>query len=175
MGRKKKSKRIAKSKFRNNICSVCGLCSKSVNPKFCYNFLYKKNPGKFKDQILVNLINQAEWARQIKLSDSVMHTYRWPALAVFRSIFCDGCPSSNCDQTVPRLQACLSKFRQQDNTKSVMQMVRDTLPPKQKKKRNKNKRKKQKPKVTVFMSDNEDFQAEVKRILEDNRRKPDKD
>lgn len=177
MGRKKRRKKIAKAKFRKSICSSCNLCTKSVNPKFCYNFLYKKNPGIFRDSILPAMLTQSDLLKQLKKMDPATLSISLPAMAVFANIFCSSkiC-TNNCKRDMPAITACLTKFKTQELKQSVFKMIRDTLPTNQKKKKNRRRKKiKQKPKVTVFMSDNEEFKAEVKKIIEDNRKQPDKD
>lgn len=104
------------------------------------------------------------------------------AMSIFRAVFCTSDLCVGCPQEVNDVFSCVSKFRTQETQKNnaVMKMIQKTFGPKLTKKQRKalkkaKRRQKIKPKVTVFMSDNEDFKAEVKRIIEDNNKQPDKD
>lgn len=182
MSRKNKRHKINKSKFKETVCSKCGLCNSGINPKFCYNFLYKKNPGKFSGTIMPKMLSQNNFLRQAKeFSPSEIAT-SLVAMSIFRAVFCVDGLCTGCDVGVERVNECVSRFRTQEVNNPMYKLIKHTFSPKvsraQKKAAKKAKRAarraKNKPKVTVFMSDNEEFQAEVKRILEDNAKQPDK-
>ncbi len=183
MSRKNRRHKIDKSKFKETVCSKCGLCIKGTNPKFCYNFLYKKNPSKFINVVLPKMISQNNFLSQAKeLSPNEVST-SMIAMSIFRAIFCTNDLCIGCSASVDQVNTCILKFRTQEVNNPIYSLIKQTFGPKiskiQKKALKKAKKaenkEKNKPKVTIFMSENEEFKSEVKCILENNLKQPDKD
>lgn len=185
MSRKSQKHKLTRNKFKNVMCQKCGLCPPKVTPKFCYNFLYKSNPGVFQSKIFPNMMGNRDLLVQIK-EMAVHDGTDFIASAVVRNIFCGANICSNCKTDKESVASCLAWFRFQDTSHAKYALVRQAFGPKPPKKgeimgkRRKKKKKKiikvvPPPTVTVFMSDNEEFKAEVRKIIENNSKQPDKD
>lgn len=183
MSRKRRRHKINKSKFKSAVCSKCGLCSKGINPKFCFGFLYKKNPGKFMGNVLPKVLSQNTYLAEVMSLDPKSISTSMIAMSIFRAVYCTSGLCVGCDQEVSKVSNCIVQFKTQETQNPTYKMIQQTFGPKLTKKQRKalkkakraEAKKKHKPKVTVFMSDNEEFRAEVKRLLENNHKQPDKD
>lgn len=174
MGRRKSKKRkqAKKRAFKSNQCIKCALCNDGFSPDFCYDVLFSKSPKRFVSHVFTNLISHRHFVLQILEKSYEEVELCGLSLSIFRQIFCTSC-ICDCGVPIERLQYCISAFKKQADGFIGPKTVRKVFSNKYKK------RKKKKadpiPKVSVIISNNDAFKAEVRQILENNLKQPNKD
>lgn len=171
--KKKKQFKYSKKQFINNVCSQCRLCKKNAEPNFCYYVVYKENPKKFINMILVNLIEVRRWLASTGVSDTT-RCLDEDIEYIFNMGFCS---SNFCGErretgnTCAYIAGCLSAFRLQVKGLKNSLTQFNTYPTK-KGKRNKRKNNKHKaktkrhtPKPQPSFFCNEGMMDEVKEII----------
>ena len=153
MGKKKNRRRVSRNKFKDSIClNSCNFCSRASKPIFCYKF-FKKDKSRFKNYILRNINVHEDFLEKIVLASNKSIEASTSAVKIFEQIFCDSNMCKGCDKNKDDVLFCIDKLKSQYNgDKSITQ------------RKNKN----NEAKVAIIISDSEEFQAEVKRILESN-------
>jgi len=167
MSKKSRKNKMDVTKFKEVVCKSCGLCAHGFNPKFCFKTLYKRNPDKFINVIKYKIDHNKQFANQLVELPIEALFNNMVTMTVFRSIFCSKEICVGCKITPDDIGVCLTKFKLQTegNRRLKSNSVKKKTEPKIK----------EIPKVTVFMSDNAAFRAEVKRILEDFNKQSNKD
>ena len=144
--------RIARKKFRRSVCSKCQLCHPSTGMRLCYNKLYLKDPEVFINVVLPTMIERHAELKELK--DGKFKEPITSELQIFKEIFCDAdiCPHCNGATRKP-LEICYASFiAQTKQTGNAKQVKKQSAEP---------------PVMMTIISNNDAFENEVLRILEE--------
>lgn len=144
--------KIARKKFRRTFCTKCGLCASNSGIRFCYNKIYLQDPEKFANIVHPKLIkNHILLAKLIKDD-------RYPILEdlrIFKSVFCDSDLCAYCKgEEYKSSKTCYDAFIKQATQKRPAKQTHKV-------------RKPEPAVMTALISNNDDFEKEVIRILDE--------
>lgn len=149
----KVSTRIARKKFRQSICSKCQLCHPNTGMNLCYNKLYLKNPEIFINIVLPNLIERHAELKELK--NYQFKTSVTNELQIFKEIFCDSDICEHCSGSARKqLEICYTAFIAQVKQKHAIATIKNKIPV-------------EPPVMTVIISNNDEFENEILRIIEE--------
>ncbi len=148
---------LARKKFKREVCPKCGLCDVSTNMRLCYNRLYLNDPAVFMSVILPALIEhraELEEVKKSKIPANIKDTQ------IFKKVFCDADICKHCNGTTLRaVEVCFMSFLSQTKpTTCTMIKAAKKIPASP-------------PVMSTIISDNDDFEKEILRILEEYNRK----
>ena len=145
--------RIARKKFRQSVCSKCQLCHPSNGMNFCYNKLYLKNPEVFINIVLPSMIERHADLKELR--DGKFKECETDELQIFKEIFCDANICQYCNgSTHKSLEICYTAFITQTKQTGTALLT-------------KKKQAVEPPTMTTIISNNDTFEHEVLRIIEE--------
>lgn len=170
MSKVKGNKKLSSSKFRLNVCKECMLCDDN-KPTFCRAKLYNKNPSLFIKTILPGFISHNTILSSIMSAKSDNNID--VMIVMFKRLVCDTGICVGCNKVKDKVINCIDLLRQQagyvkKNKSIVLNAHKIVSKDKFLKHKKNNKEKKVPPKVSIIISNNPEFQEEVRRIIEDN-------
>lgn len=148
--------KLARKKFKRNVCTKCQLCDAETHMRICYNKLYIRDPEVFMDVVLPSLIEHHAELKDIK---DVKDTPTAEHLQMFKEIFCDAEICAHCKGTTTKaLEVCFTSFLAQTKKSASGQAkkLKDSATP---------------PVMTTIISNNDAFEREILHILDEYKNK----
>lgn len=154
---------VSKKRFKKDFCRSCGICVGGFKPKFCYTFMYQDDPDAFNKLVFPRLIQHKKKLKELR---NLVPIDNLASIDTFISTFCGTgiCDIHNCPVDNKEVKACLKIFVQQTKG-NLNRSVGGFKAPK---------RPKVEPTMSVIISDNDAFEKEVLKILENYNKQHDK-